>query len=208
MEANDPRSIFGFRLLMVPTGIWQVLQQLYGNLTAAQQEEIYSWCYDTLNEHWRLGVLHTLQAIWNRRCRSRDETLDNSICRATALLRGRLHQGRLTLREVVLTGTQDAAVCRAAWVVHVAFAASSGRLTEELCWRDDRESTILFFDGGARGNPGPGGAGSIIIVGGMATKPPAILWMDGQRLARSRRHNKQRGRIQGSSIWSQESPGL
>ena len=170
---------------MVPTGIWQVLQQLYGNLAEAQKEEIYSWCYDTLNEHWRLGVLQTLQAVWNRRCRSRDATLDNSLCRAIALLRGRLHQGRLTLREFVLTGRQDEAVCRAAWVIHAAFDGTSGRLTEEIRCRDDRAYRILLFDGGERGNPGPGGAGSIIVVGGMASNPPAIIWMGSVSLAAS-----------------------
>ena len=38
MEANNLRPIFGFKLPMVPTGIWRVLQHRYGNLTGKQQE--------------------------------------------------------------------------------------------------------------------------------------------------------------------------
>uniref|UniRef100_A0AAV1VHX9 RNase H type-1 domain-containing protein n=1 Tax=Peronospora matthiolae TaxID=2874970 RepID=A0AAV1VHX9_9STRA len=40
-----------------------------------------------------------------------------------------------------------------------------------------------FLDGGARGNPGPGGAGSTIAVGGLVTKPLFIKWVGSVSLA-------------------------
>ena len=45
-----------------------------------------------------------------------------------------------------MTSTEDEAVCRVAWVVHAAFAASLGRVAEELRWINDSEYTILFSD--------------------------------------------------------------
>ena len=49
--------------------------------------------------------------------------------------------------------------------------------------RIDREYTILFFAGDARGNPVPEGAGSTIVVSGMASHPPSIFWMGSVSLA-------------------------
>ncbi|KAE9068431.1 hypothetical protein PF007_g27692 [Phytophthora fragariae] len=37
--------------------------------------------------------------------------------------------------------------------------------------------TLLFFDGGSRGNPGPGGAGTVIVHLGGATLTPRVVWM-------------------------------
>ncbi|KAE8913528.1 hypothetical protein PF003_g2997 [Phytophthora fragariae] len=39
------------------------------------------------------------------------------------------------------------------------------------------EYRLLFFDGGSRGNPGPGGAGAVIVAVGARHITPTILWM-------------------------------
>ena len=44
---------------------------------------------------------------------------------------------------------------------------------------------MLFFDGGARGNPGPGGAGAIIVTRADTLERPHVRWMCSVFLARS-----------------------
>uniref|UniRef100_A0AAV1TEU0 Polyketide synthase n=1 Tax=Peronospora matthiolae TaxID=2874970 RepID=A0AAV1TEU0_9STRA len=77
---------------------------------------------------------------------------------------------------------QMQASCRAAWVVHEAFAASLGRIAEELQWATT-DSTRCFSLIEVREDHRAWGDGSIIVVGGLAAKPPVNKWMGSVSLA-------------------------
>ena len=44
---------------------------------------------------------------------------------------------------------------------------------------------MLYFDGGARGNPGPGGVGAIIVTSADTPERPQVRWMCSLSLERS-----------------------
>jgi ribonuclease HI len=50
---------------------------------------------------------------------------------------------------------------------------------------------VLFFDGGSRGNPGPGGSGACVVRVGEQTGRPALVWSVSIRHAHRSTTNKQ-----------------
>ena len=54
-----------------------------------------------------------------------------------------------------------------------------------------RSEYVLFFDGGSRGNPGPGGSGSVIVKLTGATGRPCIVWVAAMAYSRKTTTNNQ-----------------
>ena len=157
----------------------------FGHLTREQRSDIQSCYHELLAEHWKLGVTHILQAIWTRKCRYRDITLDNTIFRAKALLQGILQEGRMTLRDITMETITNEAIQAAAIAIFTSFADTSLGAEPVLCTLSGTGFCVLFFDGGARGNPGPGGAGAIIVTRADTPERPHVRWMCSVFLARS-----------------------
>uniref|UniRef100_A0AAV1TUA8 Uncharacterized protein n=1 Tax=Peronospora matthiolae TaxID=2874970 RepID=A0AAV1TUA8_9STRA len=70
----------------------------------------------------------------------------------------------------------------------VACTAFEDTVTEEvprMSQLADDSSAVLFFDGGSRGNPGPGGAGAIIITNAGSLESAGVRWMCSVSLAAS-----------------------
>ncbi|EGZ25961.1 hypothetical protein PHYSODRAFT_412287, partial [Phytophthora sojae] len=81
--------------------------------------------------------------------------------RFRALLRVRLRQSYLTIDASYATNVSSSAERRAARIVVNALAANYDPLPIPVVAADT--VYVLFFDGGSRGNPGPGGSGSVIV---------------------------------------------
>lgn len=88
------QNIFCLTLPVIPSGVWE---QLNTALSETKRDAIRSHTHDILHPNWRLGVVQTLQAIWCRRSRCRDQRLDNTARRATVLLQGRMSNGYFSL---------------------------------------------------------------------------------------------------------------
>ena len=142
-----PADVFGLHLPYVPTTMRTNVATLFGHLTREQRSDIQSCCHELLEEHWKLGVTHTLQAIWTRKCRCRDITLDNTIFRAKVLLQGRLQEGRMTLRDITMETTTNEAILAAATVIFTSFADTSLDAEPVLCTPSGTVFCVLFFDG-------------------------------------------------------------
>ncbi|EGZ06456.1 hypothetical protein PHYSODRAFT_417971, partial [Phytophthora sojae] len=126
---------------------------------------------------WRLGVVLTLHAIWKWRSRCRDPVEDMSAHRAMALLSGRLAKGYLTLRERALGSPAAPHIHQAARLAHAVLTAGGDTTPEYAAGALETSRFLLFFDGGSRGNPGPGGLGSVIIRIGGRDLSPVVMWM-------------------------------
>ena len=138
-------------------------------------------CYEASAELWCFIVSITFQAIWSERLRwIEDPTMsvvsyhavtESRLCRVLSCFRSSTYQPGCERWEYVL-----ARVCSA--------------LTDELLQHNEppflllhalptsaTNLLLLFFDGGSRGNPGPGGSGSVIVRVQPQTHAATIVWM-------------------------------
>lgn len=163
-------TIFHFRVT-VPPGIWIHLRDAHPWLGPAVLTSVKERIHTATEQCWRVGILTVLQLIWQWRVAHFDVTKTTNLGAFAARLSIRLLQGYRTVlakaqraplavriaTEIVVTALQ----------VHQPLAApmenSSGAVY------------VLFFDGGSRGNPGPGGSGSVILRVNLAGGSPGTL---------------------------------
>ncbi|GMF52816.1 unnamed protein product [Phytophthora fragariaefolia] len=155
-----------------------MLDEIYPCMLDSEKDSIRWHLHQLLQWNWELGILITLHSIWRRRGDYRDGLEDTSTSFAAAVLHGRLRSACLTIRFLVPT---DAAVpiTEAAKVFYLALTQiplEGVQVPRPTC---SARHTLLFFDGGSRGNPGPDGVGSVIIQGAGGTLGPTILWIAG-----------------------------
>ncbi|EGZ27183.1 hypothetical protein PHYSODRAFT_452388, partial [Phytophthora sojae] len=115
--------------------------------------------------------------IWRRRCLYRDPREDASLKRAAAVLHGRLRSAYLTVRIHSTSTTASPHQGAAARICHLALTSPSPETQSLPRPAPTSQHTLLYFDGGARGNPGPAGAGTVILQLGGASLQPAVLWL-------------------------------
>ncbi|KAG7376700.1 hypothetical protein PHYPSEUDO_012865 [Phytophthora pseudosyringae] len=176
-DTIQARNIFSLELAVVPPALWQILDELYHHLPEEEREDVRRHVHGVMQHCWNIGVVVMLQAIWKRRCRYRDTYEDATAERALALLQGRLRTAYLTIRLTTLSTTRQPAHHMAAKVCRTALTQTSSHSLGGLTPTTEREQLVLFFDGGSRGNPGPGGSGSAIVKIGGTPCAPTILWM-------------------------------
>ena len=91
----------------------------------------------------------------------------------------------MTLRDITMETITNEAIQAAAIAIFTSFADTSLGAEPVLCTLSGTGFCVLFFDGGARGNPGPGGAGAIIVTRADTPERPHVRWMCSVFLARS-----------------------
>ncbi|KAE9178836.1 hypothetical protein PF005_g23916 [Phytophthora fragariae] len=178
MEISEQRihATFGLKLVYVPVGIWEFLDELHRQDTEETRDKVRGQVHQLLQWCWALGVVTTLQAIWRRRCLYRKNLEDTSAHAAAAILHGRLRSAYLTIRSYATAPSTPQHRVAAAKLCYLALTSRTEHASYIPRPISSAERRLLFFDGGSRGNPGPGGAGAVIITMGGGTPSPAILW--------------------------------
>ncbi|GAB9477600.1 reverse transcriptase, partial [Globisporangium polare] len=178
---NDNSNIwvFGLGLPELPSGAWRAVQQtLTGTeVTPAAREALLP----AANELWRYSVATVLHAIWTERLRRmEDPTLSETTHRALAQtgFRRALTRFRGSTYQPG-EGEDDQALAR----VRSALADALLQHTDPPQLQPPQPPVsrndlyVLFFDGGSRGNPGPGGSGSVIIRLNVPTHAAQVVWV-------------------------------
>ncbi|RAW39379.1 hypothetical protein PC110_g4431 [Phytophthora cactorum] len=110
---------------------------------------------------WRLGATLYFHAVWRGRVQHFDE---NNIVTAKHHMRplaNRLQQGYRTKPKYIQRKGPQGLVVAAARVVEQVVCAPWDGAIQPVVTHDSKY--VLFFDGGSRGNPGPGEAGAAIV---------------------------------------------
>ncbi|OWZ14410.1 reverse transcriptase [Phytophthora megakarya] len=174
-------SKFTIDLPNVPTEMWTRLDRAYANVTQQERNAIAAEIYDVINAFWRIGTVTTLQAIWRRRCSYWTSAGIITADVAPAILRGRLTNGYATVRHHLFEQTDNLACKRAIMLVSGALATDSNYPTQTvprtLSSLNRTCTHVLFFDGGSRGNPGPGGSGTALVEVNLETRSTCIKWL-------------------------------
>jgi ribonuclease HI len=138
---------------------------------------------------WERHVLAGFQTIWNWRHGSGDADIPWTYPTARSAYQGRLvdsltaaatalpasHPGADTLRQLPLH-------CRRCALAHARPTAAPSLPTDAY---------VLFFDSGSRGNPGPGGAGAVVLRTSCLRDNPQLVWSAAMSLAAPTTNNNQ-----------------
>ncbi|OWY94556.1 hypothetical protein PHMEG_00035678 [Phytophthora megakarya] len=172
----------------VPDSFWEIYDKTYRNIPLSDKSEIQHCVHAVAEISWTVGTVITLQAIWARKASYFDNAADSSSDRAIARLHGRLRQAYINTRLIVTAnaskGRKEAAklMCSALLRQHVG-------VVTVLRLALPNTITILYFDGGSRGNPWSGGAGSLLVTLSPERPTPNVLWMASISLASIRTTN-------------------
>jgi ribonuclease HI len=163
------RDILGLKMTLLPEWLVEWGQQ--------EQHELWEEIHAVAREMWRLGIAAVLTAIWRRnvdrrhpdgrRLRSLEEEI--ATCMAgVAENYVRYRQGKLPVTADSWIALRTADAVRKKWGAQTIETGIAGakRLSER----------IGFFDGGSRGNPGPGGSGSVFVERDTETEEVKIIW--------------------------------
>uniref|UniRef100_A0AAV1TWQ7 RNase H type-1 domain-containing protein n=1 Tax=Peronospora matthiolae TaxID=2874970 RepID=A0AAV1TWQ7_9STRA len=173
VPANLIESCFSLDLDDTPTRAWRTVCD-HVRAAGAEHRDVL---YEVSRDLWRLTVAATIQAIWCARLRLRHEpdalqstlravicvTVDNALRDLVSL--SFINSTRIfqNFRRMPLPGR---------WLI-----ASRGRLTGRFSrHRFETGAPMCFFYGGSRGNPGPGGSGSVMVCVDLDTRASEITW--------------------------------
>jgi hypothetical protein len=154
-RGSATEAIFGFRLKSMPH--WLV--------EWGRKQENLHWedLQKTADEMWAVGVAVMLTAIWRRNVnRLHPEGHKEKGIREAVMVGGAaVNEAYRRYRLGLLPWT----VAKAARLRVAGAIAEQCLLMEEVAEEADRDhlTRVGFFDGGSRGNPGPGGSGSVFV---------------------------------------------
>ena len=171
--------MFGLDLPETPHNAWDVIQQSLD--PGADLSKAQAAAFPAARELWRFVVSTTLHAIWVERLRRmEDSSLSQEVHTASAKTIFRRSVRRFRGSTYQPDMGEDGQL----------FARVRSALADTLLCSDEPPSLhvrpidrfpgvlyLLFFDGGSRGNPGPGGAGSVIVRIHIPTHAACILWV-------------------------------
>jgi ribonuclease HI len=160
--STEEHACFSLELPAVPQAIWELAAT--SNMQAGAHDALLDVNITALMEGcWRLGAALYFHAVWRWRVEHFDETNDVSAARHNLLLVTRLREGYASMHFYVDPTGHRRLISTAAGVVKQALRQpwngshqAVGPLTADCCY-------LLFFDGGSRGNPGPGGSGATVV---------------------------------------------
>ncbi|GMF34938.1 unnamed protein product [Phytophthora fragariaefolia] len=175
--ASSPENIFSLRLKHVPPKVLQLLDDIMCDEADKEKDATRGQVHTLLQWSWAVGVLTTPQGIWRRRCLYREQLEDTSIHRAEAVIRGRLRSVYHIIRNIATDQNSSPHRHAAAKICLLALTNVTWEGMAVVGPACTTQHTLLFFDGGSRGNPGPGGAGSVILQVGGSKATARILWM-------------------------------
>ncbi|KAF1329666.1 hypothetical protein FI667_g5849, partial [Globisporangium splendens] len=160
---NDPAIwIFSLDLPDTPRHAWTTIKRhIIGHKFSNQhlQDHLYSVAHML----WRYMSASLIHAIWSAHLRRMDSDPIKSTAEM-AIMMTRLEAGMRNLTRLAgaQAGDSDGHTVAAVLKVYVdCFLTQTDAIP--LTPSDTRGVYLLFFGGGSRGNPGPGGTGSIIV---------------------------------------------
>ena len=184
-EADLNVWVFGLDLPAIPPYAWDVIRQSMdpgANLSKAQAA-----IFPAARELWRFVVSTTLHAIWVERLRRmEDSSLSQEVHTAsakTSFRRSVRRFRRSTYQPEMGEDGQLFAQVRSALADTLLCYDVPPSLLVRPIDRCPGELYLLFFDGGSRGNPGPGGAGSVIVRLHVPTHAACVLWVSSMAYA-------------------------
>ncbi|KAG3063109.1 hypothetical protein PI125_g24402 [Phytophthora idaei] len=143
---------------------------------ADQDDETWAVMHDVAQTLWERGCVATITTIWRRNINNAhpEETIERSLEAAVARWRAAISDvfARYRLSLFPLKGPARSRLAvvdaiRARWV-----SADRPRMEGAA----DSTERVAFFDGGSRGNPGPGGSGSVVVELGGLERRPTVVW--------------------------------
>ncbi|KAF1326269.1 reverse transcriptase, partial [Globisporangium splendens] len=161
---HDPAIwIFSLDLPDTPRHAWTTIKRhIIGH--KCSNEHLQDHLYPVAHMLWRYMSATLIQAIWCAHLRRMDSGPIKSTAEM-AIMMTRLEAGmrNLTRLAEAQAGDSDGHTVAAVLKAYVDCFLSQTD-TIPLTPSDTRGVYLLFFDGGSRGNPGPGGTGSIIVA--------------------------------------------
>lgn len=163
-------EIFSLRLRAIPDHLWSHPE--VARLGKPTTDDTISVHLAT-QEAWRQQVLHTLQAIWRWRHSGADGE-SWTPAHATAYQDSSLRSALQCLQWARLPHSSANRFTDGAVRALASGVAPSASATQPAAKQRDRH--VLFFDGGSRGNPGPGGADAVIVRVPRNGTESQIIW--------------------------------
>ncbi|KAJ8576212.1 hypothetical protein ON010_g3002 [Phytophthora cinnamomi] len=168
-------AFFGLTLPMVPAGIWTLAQELFPDLDGPALDK-FSVALTLVTEScWRIGVALYFHAVWRWRVSFFDPRNNVSPNYHRATLLSRLRQGYNTVHLHLRRGAHPDMFERAAQVMRKAL--HSDPILPAHTPSVGHAKYLLFFDGGSRGNLGPGGSGAAVVRVGEGWCDFEICWV-------------------------------
>ncbi|KAF1336327.1 reverse transcriptase, partial [Globisporangium splendens] len=173
---HDPAIwIFSLDLPHTPTYAWTTIKRhIIGH--KCSNEHLQDHLYSVAHMLWRYMSASLIQTIWCAHLRRMDSDPIKSTA-DMAIMMTRLEAGmrNLTRLAEAQAGDSDGHTVAAVLKAYVdCFLSQTG--TIPLTPSDTRGIYLLFFDGGSRGNPGPGGTGSIIVRVHKDSHTASLIW--------------------------------
>ncbi|KAF1330706.1 Vacuolar amino acid transporter 2, partial [Globisporangium splendens] len=173
---HDPAIwIFSLDLPDTPRHAWTTIKRhIIGHKFS--NEHLQDHLYSVAHMLWRYMSASLIQAIWCAHLRRMDSDPIESTAEM-AIMMTRLEAGmrNLTRLAEAQAGDSDGHTVAAVLKAYVdCFLSQTDALP--LTPSDTRGVYLLFFDGGSRGNPGPGGTGSIIVRVHKNSRTASLIW--------------------------------
>ncbi|KAF1324786.1 reverse transcriptase, partial [Globisporangium splendens] len=173
---HDPAIwIFSLDLPDTPRHAWTTIKRhIIGHKFS--NEHLQDHLYPVAHMLWRYMSASLIQTIWCAHLRRMDSDPIESTAEMTIMMT-RLEAGmrNLTRLAEAQAGDSDGHTVAAVLKAYVdCFLSQTDAIP--LTPNDTRGVYLLFFDGGSRGNPGPGGTGSIIVRVHENSHTASLIW--------------------------------
>ncbi|KAF1331315.1 reverse transcriptase, partial [Globisporangium splendens] len=173
---HDPAIwIFSLDLPDTPRHAWTTIKRhIIGHKFS--NEHLQDHLYPVAHMLWRYMSASLIQAIWCAHLRRMDSDPIKSTAEM-AIMMTRLEAGmrNLTRLAEAQAGDSDGHTVAAVLKAYVdCFLSQTDAIP--LTPNDTRGVYLLFFDGGSRGNPGPGGTGSVIVRVHNDSHTASLIW--------------------------------
>ncbi|KAF1336499.1 reverse transcriptase, partial [Globisporangium splendens] len=173
---HDPAIwIFSLDLPDTPKHAWTTIKRhIIGH--KCSNEHLQDHLYPVAHMLWRYMSASLIHAIWCAHLRRMDSDPIESTAEM-AIMMTRLEAGmrNLTRLAEAQAGDSDGHTVAAVLKAYVdCFLSQTDAIP--LTPNDTRSVYLLFFDGGSRGNPGPGGTGSIIVRVHKDSHTASLIW--------------------------------
>ncbi|KAF1319929.1 reverse transcriptase, partial [Globisporangium splendens] len=174
---HDPATwIFSLDLPDTPRHAWTTIKRhIIGHKCST--EHLQDHLYSVAHMLWRYMSASLIHAIWSAHLRRMDSDPIKSTAEM-AIMMTRLEAGmrNLTRLAEAQAGDSDGHTFAAVLKAYVdCFLSQTDAIP--LTPSDTRGVYLLFFDGGSRGNPGPGGTGSIIVRVHKDSHTASLIWV-------------------------------
>ncbi|KAG2928189.1 hypothetical protein PC116_g3877 [Phytophthora cactorum] len=162
----------------VLSSVCDLTETLYPLLSSRDQDLLTPYETKLIECCWRMGVASYFHAVWRWRVYHIDPLNDVGLSHHSARLKGRLWHGYDSAHLHLNSGQHRVHMLGAARIVRRALS-HSWHPTRTLTQQVGNGTYLVFFDGGSRVAPGPGGSGAAIVELGPTVAPVRVWWVSG-----------------------------